>query len=529
MPFTLDRNARFRHGFSSMKANDYHVTMDALSSLCKRRGFIFQTSEIYGGINGFWDYGPLGVEMKRNIKEAWWKSMTQMREDIVGLDSSIIMHPRVWEASGHVGNFKDPMLDCRETKGRYRADQIFVLKHKTDKDALMFAFHEGAPAPAEKKVKKIAKGNAEDYASVELLEIPLEDYDKLVGPDTNEPGTLTEPRAFNLMFKTYVGPVEESSNVAYLRPETAQGIFAQFSNVTSTIRNKVPFGIAQIGKAFRNEINPRNYTFRSREFEQMELEFFIKPGTDAEWHEYWVAERLKWYEKVGLPEGRMHRDIHEGDALAHYASACTDIMYAFPFGTQELEGIAARGCFDLTQHQETSGKTLEYFDEETKEHYIPHVVEPSAGVDRIALALLCEAYREEWIPKGGGEVLTAEAGAKRAPEGYEARTVLRFAPCIAPYKVAVFPLLKNKEELVGKAREIYDLLSKRWKCFYDQTGAIGRRYRRQDEIGTPLCVTIDFDTIEKDNTVTVRDRDSMEQQRMAVEELEKYISDIVDL
>ncbi len=511
-----------------MKANDYHVTMDALVSLCKRRGFIFQTSEIYGGINGFWDYGPLGVELKRNIKSCWWKSMTQLREDIVGLDSSIIMHPRVWEASGHVGNFKDPMLDCRETKGRYRADQIFALKHKSDESALMFAYHEGAPAPAERKVKKIAKGDTVDYEAVALLDIPLDHYDKLVGPDTNEPGTLTEPRAFNLMFKTFIGPVEESSSIAYLRPETAQGIFAQFGNVCSTVRNKVPFGIAQIGKAFRNEINPRNYTFRSREFEQMELEFFIKPGTDAEQHEYWVAERLKWYEKVGLPEGRMHRDIHEGDELAHYASACTDIMYDFPFGTQELEGIAARGNFDLTQHQNTSGKKLEYRDPDTNETFIPHVVEPSAGVDRIALALLCEAYREEWISKETGEVITAEVGAKRAPEGYEARTVLRFAPCVAPYKVAVLPLVKNKDELVAKAREVYEQLSKRWKVFYDQTGAVGRRYRRQDEIGTPLCVTIDFETIEQDNCVTVRDRDSMEQVRLPIDELEAYISNIVD-
>lgn len=509
-----------------MKPNDYKVGMDALASLCKRRGFIFQTSEIYGGINGFWDYGPLGVELKRNIKDCWWKSMTILREDVVGLDSSIIMHPRVWEASGHVGGFKDPMCDCRETKGRYRADQILVMKHKDNGEALMFAYPEDEPGVAEKKIKK-AKGDVAEYESVPLMEIPLDDYSKLVAPDTNEPGTLTEPRAFNLMFKTFVGPVEESSNVAYLRPETAQGIFAQFSNVVSTVRNKVPFGIAQIGKSFRNEINPRNYTFRSREFEQMELEFFIKPGTDADQHEYWVTERLKWYEKVGLPEGRMHREIHQEHELAHYASACTDILYDFPFGTQELEGIAARGSFDLTQHQEASGKSLEYFDEETKERYIPHVIEPSAGVDRIALALLCEAYREEWIHKETGEVITAEAGKKRAPEGYEARTVMRFAPCIAPYKVAVFPLLKNKEELVGKARDVFQKLSRRWKCFYDQTGAIGRRYRRQDEIGTPLCVTIDFDTLE-DNTVTIRDRDSMEQKRLTIDELESYISDIVD-
>jgi glycyl-tRNA synthetase len=438
------------------------------------------------------------------------------------------MHPRVWEASGHVGNFKDPMLDCRETKGRYRADQIMVLKHKTDTDALMFAFHEGVAEPAEKKVRKIAKGDIADYETVALLDVALDQYSKLVGPDTSEPGTLTEPRAFNLMFKTFVGPVEENSSVAYLRPETAQGIFAQFNNVCSTVRNKVPFGIAQIGKAFRNEINPRNYTFRSREFEQMELEFFIKPGTDAEQHEYWVAERLKWYEKVGLPEGRMHRDIHGEEELAHYASACTDILYDFPFGTQELEGIAARGNFDLTQHQNTSGKSMEYYDEETKEHFIPHVIEPSAGVDRIALALLCEAYREEWIPKGGGDVLTAEPDAGRAPEGYEARTVMRFAPCIAPYKVAVLPLVKNKEPLVEKARALYEQLSKRWKCYYDQTAAIGRRYRRQDEIGTPLCVTVDFETIEQDNCVTVRDRDTMEQVRLPIAELEAYIANIVD-
>ncbi|MGE4489001.1 MAG: glycine--tRNA ligase [Kiritimatiellales bacterium] len=507
-----------------MKPNDYHVSMDTLASLCKRRGFIFQTSEIYGGINGFWDYGPLGVELKRNIKESWWKSVVQTRENVVGLDSAIIMHPKVWEASGHVGNFKDPMVDCRETKSRYRADQLLVFKHKTDADTLMFAYPEDEAAP-EKKAKKIGKLDSADCESVPLTDIPLDAYGKLVGPDTNEPGTLTEPRAFNLMFKTYVGPVEQNSNVAWLRPETAQGIFAQFGNVSAVSRQKMPFGIAQIGKAFRNEINPRNYTFRSREFEQMELEFFIKPGTDAEQHEYWVSERLKWYEKVGLPEGRMHRDIHEKDALAHYASACTDILYDFPFGTQELEGIAARGNYDLTQHQNASGKSLEYFDEETKERYIPHVIEPSAGVDRIALALLCEAYREEWIPKDGGDVLTAEPG-KQAPQGYEARTVLRFAPCIAPYKVAVFPLLKNKEELVGKARELFERLNERWNCFYDQAGAIGRRYRRQDEIGTPCGVTVDFQTLE-DNTVTLRDRDTMEQIRVSINDLENIIAERV--
>jgi len=503
--------------------------MDALASLCKRRGFIFRTSEIYGGINGFWDYGPLGAELKRNVKDAWWKATVRRREDVVGLDSAIIMHPRVWEASGHVGNFKDPMVDCRETKGRYRADQLMVLAPKGDDSGPLFAFHEGAPAPALKRAKKVLgrSTNEADFETSSLLDLPLDAFARLYGPDASEPGTLTEPRAFNLMFKTYVGPVEENSSVAYLRPETAQGIFAQFGNVLSTVRNKVPFGIAQIGKAFRNEINPRNYTFRSREFEQMELEYFIQPGTDAEMHEYWVNERLRWYEKVGLPQGRMHLDVHAEDALAHYASACTDITYDFPFGTQELEGIAARGDYDLTQHQNASGKKLEYHDEETKQTYVPHVIEPSAGVDRIALALLCEAYREEWIPKGGGEVRTAEPGAKRPPEGYEARTVLRFAPCIAPIKVAVLPLLKNKPELVAKAREIFGTLSNRWNCFYDQTGAIGRRYRRQDEVGTPLCVTIDFDTLEN-GTVTVRDRDTMEQIRIPADELEAHVAGIVE-
>ncbi|MDZ4198646.1 MAG: glycine--tRNA ligase, partial [Kiritimatiellia bacterium] len=330
---------------------------------------------------------------------------------------------------------------------------------------------------------------------------------------------LTEPRAFNLMFKTFVGPVEDDSSVAYLRPETAQGIFVQFNNVVSVARQKIPFGIAQIGKAFRNEINPRNFTFRSREFEQMELEFFIRPGTDAQWHEYWVAERLKWYESIGLPEGRLHRYVYPAGELAHYASACTDVLYDFPFGTQELEGIAARGDFDLRRHQEYGGKSLEIFDEDTREKFLPHVVEPSAGVDRIALAVLCEAYREEWVPKGdsGGELRLAEPGAP-PPEGYEARTVMRFAPAMAPVKAAIFPLLKNKPELVEKARAIYSSLRKRWPVFYDQTGAIGRRYRRQDEIGTPFGITVDFQTLE-DGTVTLRDRDTMNQTRLPVAEL----------
>jgi glycyl-tRNA synthetase len=475
-----------------MKTDEKTLSLDALASLCKRRGFIFQSSEIYGGINGFWDYGPLGAELKRNIREAWWREIVTARENVVGLDASIIMHPKVWEASGHIGGFSDPMVDCKSCKRRFKADGL-CEEAGTDlvKTDTGFALPEGIQCP--------------NCGAREL----------------------TEPRDFNLMFKTYVGPVEDGSSVAYLRPETAQGIFAQFSNVLNTSRQKPPFGIAQIGKAFRNEINPRNYTFRSREFEQMELEFFIKPGEDDKWHEYWVNERLKWYETIGLPPDSLHKDVHPQHKLAHYASACVDVAYDFPFGTQELEGIAARGNFDLTQHQEFSGKSMEYFDQASGERYIPHVVEPSAGVDRIALAVLCNAYREEWLPKGGnGDVLQAEPG-KRPPEGYELRTVMQFAPCVAPVKVAVFPLLKNKPELVAKARGVFEDLHRRWPAFYDQVGAIGRRYRRQDEVGTPFCVTIDFDTLE-DDTVTLRNRDSMQQIRLKISELHDRLQQDLD-
>jgi glycyl-tRNA synthetase len=382
------------------------------------------------------------------------------------------MHPKIWEASGHVESFTDPMVDCKKCKGRWRADQL--------------------------PETKCPQGGPHDY---------------------------TDARKFNLMFKTYVGPVEESSATAYLRPETAQAIFVQFKNVLEVSRQKLPFGIAQIGKAFRNEINPRNFTFRSREFEQMELEFFIKPGTDAEWHTYWVNERLKWYETVGFKPEHLHQHVYPKEDLAHYASACVDITYDFPFGTQELEGIAARGNFDLSRHQEFSGKSLEFFDEVEKKKYIPHVVEPSAGVDRIALALLCEAYYEEWAPTSEGadqKAIVAEPG-KQPPQGYESRVVMRFAPKIAPIKVAVFPLLKNKPELVAKARAVFESLRKRWPAFYDESGAIGRRYRRQDEAGTPYGITVDFQTLE-DDTVTLRDRDTMEQQRVKVADLVEKLS-----
>jgi glycyl-tRNA synthetase len=434
--------------------------MEKIVALCKRRGFIFQSSEIYGGLNGFWDYGPVGAELKRNIKDAWWNDVVRKRTDVVGVDCSIIMHPKVWEASGHTESFTDPMVDCKKCKGRWRADQL--------PDA------------------KCPEGGRHEF---------------------------TEARKFNLMFKTYVGPVEDAASVSYLRPETAQGIFAQFQNVLSVSRQKVPFGIAQIGKAFRNEINPRNFTFRSREFEQMELEFFVKPGTDTEWHKYWVEERLKWYESIGLPREKLGIYEYKKDELAHYASSCVDVMFEFPFGSQELEGIAARGCFDLSQHQKFSGKSMEYFDDETKTKYIPHVVEPSAGVDRIALALICAAYDEDTVTDENGKT--------------ETRVVMRFAPRIAPIKVAVFPLLRNKEALVAKAREVFEILQPHLTTEWDDRGNIGKRYRYQDEQGTPWCVTIDFETLgekgpELKDTVTIRDRDTMKQERLKISELLGY-------
>jgi len=432
--------------------------MDKIVALCKRRGFVFQSSEIYGGINGFWDYGPMGAELKRNVRDAWWNDTVRRRTDVVGIDGTIITHPRVWEASGHVTSFSDPMVDCKKCKGRWRADQL--------------------------PETKCPEGDPHDY---------------------------TEARQFNLMFESHAGPVKDDSNKVYLRPETAQVIFVQFQNVLSVSRQKIPFGIAQIGKAFRNEINPRNFTFRSREFEQMELEFFIKPGTDADWHQKWVAERLKWYETVGLPKEKLSLYEYKKEELAHYASACVDVMFAFPFGVQELEGIAARGNFDLSQHQKFSGKSMEYFDDETKEKYIPHVVEPSAGVDRICLALICAAYTEEEIAPG------------------DVRIVMKFAPRIAPVKVAVFPLLRNKPPLVDKARQVFELLQSQFTTEWDDRGNIGKRYRYQDEQGTPWCVTVDFDTLgekgpELLDTVTLRDRDTMQQERVKIADLVPLIT-----
>jgi len=522
--------------------------MEKIVSLCKRRGFIYPSSEIYGGINGFWDYGPLGAELKRNVKDLWWNATIRRRDDVVGLDATIIMSPKIWQASGHVDTFSDPMIDCKTCQGRFRADQTGEI-------------------PCPKKPGKC-----------------VSECD----------GEKTAPRAFNLMFQTYVGPVRDDSAIAYLRPETAQAIFAQFKNVLETTRQKVPFGIAQVGKAFRNEVTPRNYTFRSREFEQMELEFFIKPDEVVEaiagrvakagepvpnsqlptpnsdwgweaWHKYWVEQRLAFYESIGLPRTTLEEYWQKPAELAHYARACVDLLFKFPFGTQELEGIAARSDFDLSQHERFSGKAMGVFDEELRaawsqlprekqdelrrryyEHrklylakmarpgetpeqvdkaaredadglakgqYLPHVIEPSAGVDRLMLALICHAYHEDQMPDEKGRL--------------ETRIVMKFHPRVAPIKVAVLPLLKNKPELVKTARQVHELLRPWMNVFYDDAGAIGRRYRRQDEAGTPFCVTVDFDTLgekpELKDTVTVRFRDDGRQERLKISELRDWL------
>ncbi len=506
------------------------LTMETLVTLCKRRGFIFPSSEIYGGYAGFFDYGPLGVELKNNIKRAWWQDFVHGRDDIVGLDSSIIMHPRTWEASGHVAGFSDPMTDCRETKKRYRADQVFVAPVWAAEPVAgaeaqylgLAAFMEDA---SDAEILKRAKTLRDSVGqkSLKILEdklaerrefdtLPEAELATVLGPDATKLGTLTPARQFKLMFETHVGALQDESAVAYLRPETAQGIFNNYKNVLDTGRVKVPFGIAQIGKAFRNEITPRNFVFRCREFEQMEIEYFIQP--DADWkalHRQWIDTCIDWFVSIGLPRDSIKEDVHPQEKLAHYAKACTDLSFSFPHGQQELEGIAVRGNFDLTQHQQYSGKNLEYFDEEKKEKYLPHVIEPSFGVDRAFLAVLTAAYDEDEVPNDKGVA--------------EKRVLLRFAPKVAPYKVAVFPLLKNKPELVEKAQAIYKRLQKRWPAFWDAAGAIGRRYRRQDEIGTPWCITVDFDTIEKDGCVTIRDRDTTKQVRIHESEVVAWVAE----
>ena len=562
--------------------------MEKIVSLCKRRGFIFQSSEIYGGLNGAWDYGPLGVELKRNLKNYWWRVMVHERDDVVGLDGAILMNRAVWKASGHEDTFSDPMVDCLLTGKRFRADQIEPqsgtlyyysgafsvtddvlsgLEKLPRNQPLSNIIRDRAviPAPSKSPIEydpsrptdlrahELVKAfdligfqfvKNKIYPVIFLVLLPAgkppesarklatQFYENrgltrpvLLGEKVEavkkehplsrkfnpENGALLSPaRAFNLMFKTYVGATEDESSVTYLRPETAQAIFVQFKNILEVSRKKLPFGIAQIGKAFRNEINPRNFTFRSREFEQMELEYFCRAEQGMKLLDYWLEERLKFYEKIGIAREKLHARSVPDEERAFYSKGTYDIEYDFPFGRQELEGVAYRTDYDLSQHQKASGKSLEYFDEETKQRFVPHVVEPSAGVDRTVLALICEAYSEDEAPDEKGKM--------------ETRIVLRLHPRMAPIKCGVFPLLKNKEQLVAKAKEIVALLRPHMTVFYDESGAIGRRYRRQDEIGTPFGVTIDFETLgEKDpalrDTVTLRDRDSMKQERVAIQDL----------
>jgi len=475
--------------------------MDKIVSLAKRRGFVFQSSEIYGGLNGCWDYGPLGVEMLNNLKQHWWRTMTY-REDIDGIDASILMHPRVWEASGHVENFTDPMVDCKQCKTRYRLDTLFdELSVKKKKDLL----RELEPGAFEGQIK--------DDRVLEEFDKRLEKAEAMVRffacPNCGNKGTFTDARKFNLMFKTFVGPVEDSSAAVFLRPETAQGIFVNALNVQSASRQKIPFGIAQIGKAFRNEINTKNFLFRTREFEQMEMQFLVKPGTDDHWFDYWRSERMRWFETLGMKKEKLRWHQHAPDKLAHYAKSAYDIEYQFPFGWGEIEGVHNRTDYDLSRHQLFSGKSLEFFDEESKEKFVPYVIETSAGASRSFMAFLVDAYQEEEAPTAEGAM--------------ETRVVLKLHPKIAPTKVAIFPLV-NRDGMPELARAIESDLRPLMRVFYDESGAVGRRYRRQDEVGTPFCVTVDSQTLQ-DQTVTVRHRDSMQQDRISSSQLRAYFSE----
>tara|TARA_B100000029_G_C17576386_1_gene958285 strand:- start:1137 stop:2453 length:1317 start_codon:yes stop_codon:yes gene_type:complete len=428
------------------------VTLDAIVSLAKRRGFVFQGSEIYGGLRSVWDFGPLGIELKRTIKDVWWKHMIHQREDIEGIDSAILMHPSVWEASGHVSGFTDPLVECKTCHNRFREDQIEDIK---------------------------------------------------ICPEKGCEGKLTESKQFNLMFQTHMGPVQDKGSQIYLRPETAQGIFVNFENVMTSARKKIPFGIGQIGKSFRNEITPGNFIFRTREFEQMEMEFFCQPDSADEWFNYWIEFSHSWFELIGIKKSNLRKREHTTDERPHYAKAALDIEYNFPWGWGELETINNRSDHDLKSHSEKSGKDLSFFDEESKERYIPYVIEPAMGADRTVLAVICDAYDEEDL-------------------GDEKRSLLRFKPIISPIQVAVLPLSKN-EKLAEVSNEIYKKLQKIYRCQFDNTQSIGKRYRRQDEIGTPICLTIDFDTVEKDQCVTLRHRDTMDQIRIKIEDIEKEI------
>ena len=478
--------------------------LDKIVSLAKRRGFVFQSSEIYGGLNGCWDYGPLGVELLKNLKEEWWKFMTY-REDVEGLDASILMHPRVWEASGHVENFTDPMIDCKQCKSRFRldilADTIAAKKKRKIFEAVSEKLKTAIPAIADKSLSDTDVD--ELFGSIlenkEFNEILIEE---LNCPQCGNKGTFTIPRQFNLMFKTNIGSVEDSGTVVYLRPETAQGIFVNFLNVQSASRQKVPFGIAQIGKAFRNEINTKYFLFRTREFEQMEMQFFVPPVDDKTWYDYWKAERMQWFKNLGMNPEKLRYHDHPANKLAHYAKEATDIEYLFPFGWGEIEGIHNRTDFDLGRHEQFSGKGMKYFDEETKEKFIPFIIETSAGASRSFMAFLVDSYNEEMVND-------------------EQRVVLKLHTRLAPIKAAILPLV-NKDGMPEVSRKIEEDLRKTFKVFYDDKGAVGRRYRRQDEAGTPFCITIDTQTL-SDQTVTIRERDSMLQERIASDRISDYL------
>ncbi len=530
------------------------IDMAKFAKFCKDNGFIFQSSEIYGGINGFWDYGPLGVELKKNIKDAWWLDMVRnpppgpdgQEIRMVGLDCSIIMNPKVWVASGHVGSFADPTVECKVAEKKYRSDQMSVYSFQDEEvPTTYFAFLDSDEASQQSakgklfKHFKVKKGEAVGTPKQPFQKVvDAGDLAKVVAPDADVPGTLTEPRAFNLMFESHAGAVQTDENKVYLRPETAQGIFANFKNVLDSSRLKVPFGIAQIGKAFRNEVNPRNYIFRSREFEQMEIEFFCHPDESMKWYDYWRKLRENWYSTLGIKSANLIPRQQGQEELAFYSIGTTDIEYMFPFSDepQELEGVAHRGNYDLTQHAKHSGlgDKLAYFDQDAwmadapsrttnsyeawlktnppaelaaKYRFLPHVIEPSAGADRFTLAVLCEAFTEDSVPDANGKL--------------ETRTLMKFHPRLAPIKAAIFPLV-NKEGMPEKATELYRSLKPHFNVFYDASGAVGRRYRRQDEVGTPFCIVIDGDTM-KDGTVTIRDRDTTIQRRVPMDQVKAEI------
>ena len=476
--------------------------IDILTSLSKRRGFVFQSSEIYGGLASTWDYGPLGVELKRNIKDLWWKSIVTANENVVGMDAAILMHPKVWEASGHVENFHDPLIDNKETKKRYRVDHLLNDQEESVIDALLTNL----------KIDNNYTNSDECYQAIIVQLMDSESSGAImkdcgvIDPFNKNIGDWTDLRQFNLMFKTHMGPVQESGSEIYMRPETAQGIFVNYLNVQSTARQKLPFGIAQIGKAFRNEITTGNFIFRTREFEQMEMEFFCHKDDTKKWLKHWSEERLSWFKKLGISEDKLRLRAHGDDELAHYSSACFDVEYKFDFGWSELEGIADRGTYDLDQHMEHSGKKLTYFDTVNNTHFVPAVVETSAGVDRAFLTVLADAYTEEEI-------------------NGDKRTVLKLSPKIAPITVAVFPLM-NKEGMPEIAQKLTSDLRNNFSAFYDAGGSIGKRYRRQDEAGTPFGITVDHDTL-SDNTVTLRNRDTMEQSRISLDQINNSIQDLI--